>query len=254
MGEKEQYSLRGILRYEWIFGPGFLSYGGAEITRQLAAQVDWKPGFDVLDVGSGLGGAAFLLAEEHQARVLGVDLTPETVDLARTRAAEHTDADVSFRQGDIHDFEWDSQCFDVIWSRETLLHVPRKAELFKKFYHWMRPGGYLLVTDYGRRSGSGSEAFEAYVETSGYPLIDLAAYGRTISEAGFQPLETLDRSAMLVDQLEAQLAYLQAHEDRFLEQFTVDELDQLRRRLQVKRDACRDGDMKWGWFLGRKQA
>lgn len=253
MGENAQYSLRGVLRYEWIFGYGFLSYGGAEITRQLAAQVDWKPEFEVLDVGSGLGGAAFLLAEEHQAHVLGVDLTPETVALAQKRAADHNGAEVSFKQGDIHDFDWDAQRFNVIWSRETLLHVPRKPELFNKFNHWMRPDGYLLITDYCRGSKKGSEDFESYVETSGYPLVDLADYGRTISDAGFHPLEALDRSDMLIDQLDTQLAYLQANENQFLEQFSIHELDHLRDRWQLKRDACRDGDMKWGWFLGRKQ-
>ncbi len=254
MGENGQYSSRGILRYEWMFGHGFLSYGGADITRRLASQVDWEPGFHVLDVGSGLGGAAFLVAEEHRARVFGVDLTPEIVEIAQDRKAEHPGTNVSFRRGDIHDFNWEPETFDVIWSRETLLHVPRKERLFGKFYRWTRPGGYLIVTDYARRSGKGSPKFEAYVRESGYPLVDLKTYGRVISEAGFEALQTQDQSALLAAQLEEQLGYLKTHRDRFLEQFSENELADCRQRWQLKLDACRSGDMKWGWFLGRKEA
>ncbi|MCF8053304.1 MAG: methyltransferase domain-containing protein [Desulfobacterales bacterium] len=254
MGKKEQYSSRGILRYEWMFGHGFLSYGGADITRKLASQVDWEPGFHVLDVGSGLGGAAFLLAEEHRARVLGVDLTPEIVEIAQTRKAENPGIPVSFQQGDIHAFDWEANTFDVIWSRETLLHVPRKDELFGKFYRWTRPGGCLIITDYARRNGKGSPAFEDYVRESGYPLVDLETYGRVISEAGFEPLHTQDRSDLLIAQLEKQIDYLKTHRNRFLEQFSENELAECRQRWQLKLDACRSGDMKWGWFLGRKEA
>ena len=252
MGDTEQYSLRGVLRYEWMFGHGFLSYGGAEITRKLAAHVDWNPGYHVLDVGSGLGGAAFLLAEENQARVLGVDLTPGIVELAEKRKTENPGADVSFLQGDIHDFDWEPERFDVIWSRETLLHVPRKEELFAKFHRWMRKGGFLVITDYARRKGKGSAGFEAYIQESGYPLVDLDSYGGVIAEAGFGSLRTQDQSALLITHLEAQLDYLRTRRDRFLEQFSEDELEQLRERWQLKLDACRCGDMRWGWFIAQK--
>lgn len=252
MGEKGQYSSRGILRYEWMFGHGFLSYGGADITRRLASQVNWEPGFHVLDVGSGLGGAAFLVAEEHRARVFGVDLTPKIVEIAQQRKAEHPGTDVSFRQGDIHDFDWQPETFDVIWSRETLLHIPRKEKLVGNFYRWMQPGGYLIVTDYARRNGKGSPAFEDYVRESGYPLMDLETYGRVISEAGFDPVQTQDQTALLTAQLQEQIDYLKTRRDRFLEQFSEEELEECRERWQLKLNACRNGDMKWGWFLGRK--
>src|SRR3954454_188171 len=83
-----QYSRSGILRYEKIFGDGYVSTGGPETTATLCAMLGdaLRPGVRVLDVGSGLGGAAFHLARESGAVVTGIDLAPEMVGIARERA------------------------------------------------------------------------------------------------------------------------------------------------------------------------
>src|SRR3954454_6357893 len=85
-----QYSRTGILRYEKIFGDGYVSTGGPETTAYLCAKLGeaLRPGARVLDVGSGIGGAAFHLARTYGAVVTGIDLSPEMVGLARERAGQ----------------------------------------------------------------------------------------------------------------------------------------------------------------------
>ncbi len=248
----EQYSLTGILRYEWIFGYGFLGYGEPGVTRNLIEAINWPSGCRVLDVGSGLGGPAFLMAREHGARVTGVDLTEATVGLARQRQEEQGISGVDFIQGDIHDLDWPPESFDVIWSRETLLHVPDKEKLFKKFHLWLSPGGALVITDYARRQGRGSDRFEEYVEASGYPLPELDRYARILTEAGFVDVSVEDRSETLADLLQEQLDKLESNKKEFCETFSREDYEYLKGRWQLKFDCCRDGDMKWGWFMGRK--
>ena len=69
---------------------------------QLLAFSGVKPGMSVLDVGSGIGGAAFHLARAYGARVTGVDLAPEMIALARAAAPESGVAgQVEFVLGDI---------------------------------------------------------------------------------------------------------------------------------------------------------
>ena len=60
-----QYSRTGILRYEMIFGEHYISTGGHATTDDLCARLgsSLRPGVRVLDVGSGIGGAAFHLAK-----------------------------------------------------------------------------------------------------------------------------------------------------------------------------------------------
>lgn len=249
----DQYSLTGILRYEWIFGYGFLGYGEPGVTRDLIKTIHWPSGCRVLDVGSGLGGPAFLMACEHDARVTGVDLTKATVDLARRRRDEQGVTGVEFIEGNIHHLSWPPESFDVVWSRETLLHVPDKPSLFQKFHRWLAPGGALVITDYARRKGRGSDRFEAYVEASGYPLPELDRYARFLDDAGFADVSARDRSEALADLLQEQLEKLENNREEFCKTFTPEDYEYLKGRWRLKLDCCRDGDLKWGWFTARKE-
>src|SRR3954468_21125031 len=85
-----QYSRTGILRYEKIFGDGYVSTGGPETTDLLCARLGdaLRRGARVLDVGSGIGGAAFHLARAYGAQVTGIDLSHEMVRIALERARE----------------------------------------------------------------------------------------------------------------------------------------------------------------------
>ncbi len=249
----DQYSMKGILRYEWIFGHGFLGYGEPGVTRKLIENTKWPSGCRVLDVGSGLGGPAFLMACEHDARVTGVDLTKATVDLARQRRDDQGITGVEFIQGDIHHLVWPPESFDVVWSRETLLHVPDKEALFRKFHRWLSPGGALVITDYARRRGRGSDRFEDYVEASGYPLPELDRYRQMLTDAGFVDVSVQDRSETLADLLGEQLEKLETNRAEFCETFSPEDCEYLKERWQLKLDCCRDGDLKWGWFTARKE-
>ena len=61
--------------------------GGIELTRRLAALLDLRPRQQVLDVASGLGATAVVLATEHDVDVVGVDLGAAQVAKATARAA-----------------------------------------------------------------------------------------------------------------------------------------------------------------------
>src|SRR5215475_13332350 len=61
-----------------------LHVGGREATQELAAQMELRPGLQLLDVGSGIGGPARYFAAEHSCKVTGVDLTEEFVQVSRS--------------------------------------------------------------------------------------------------------------------------------------------------------------------------
>ena len=60
--DQNQYSRKGILRYEAIFGRTYVSVGGETTTREFVAQLNLSPGMKVLDIGCGSGGSAFHMA------------------------------------------------------------------------------------------------------------------------------------------------------------------------------------------------
>ncbi len=80
-----QYTLDEIHKYEAIYGRNFVSPGGEATTRTLLKLVALQPDMLVLDVGCGLGGAAFVLASSFGVRVHGIDLSRNMLQLAQER-------------------------------------------------------------------------------------------------------------------------------------------------------------------------
>ena len=86
--DQGQYSLDEIRKYEAIYGRNFISPGGEATARAILGLVAFTPNMDVLDVGCGLGGAAFLIAQTYGARVHGIDLSRNMLQIAQARCRE----------------------------------------------------------------------------------------------------------------------------------------------------------------------
>lgn len=71
------------------------------------------------------------MAEEYGASVLGVDLSVNMFLVALQRSLE-TSADVTFEVSDITKREFPRESFDVIYSRDTILHIDDKPKLFQR--------------------------------------------------------------------------------------------------------------------------
>ena len=87
-GVSTNYNAVGTDIFQRLYGQDFLSPGGLQATRQLAEFGRVRKGSRVLDIGCGLGGAAFFLADELNCDVVGLDLMAENVSFAHQRAAE----------------------------------------------------------------------------------------------------------------------------------------------------------------------
>ena len=86
--DENQYSRSGILRYERIFGPTYVSTGGQETTEEFCAKLNLQPGEKVLDVGCGIGGSAFHMAGKYGVEVRGVDLSTNMITIALENQAK----------------------------------------------------------------------------------------------------------------------------------------------------------------------
>ena len=145
--DASQYTREGILKYEKIYGHAFVSTGGLDSTREIIKMLNLKPGMEVLDIGSGLGGSAFHMAQEYGAHVHGLDLSHNMLSLANERLQElNLDSRVTFEFGDSLESRYDSK-YDVAYSRDAFLHIPEKAKLFQTLKRALKPGGLLFFTD-----------------------------------------------------------------------------------------------------------
>ena len=251
-----QYSRTGILRYEKIFGHGYVSTGGHDTTEYLVSKLGaaLRPGARVLDVGSGIGGAAFHLAKAFGAVVTGVDLSPEMIQIAQERARQaNAPPTVNSILGDILTYPFEAP-FDIIWSRDALMHLPDKPGLFSRLHDLTVPGGQLVITDYAKGMGDRSPEFRAYVESTGYHLVDPASYGKLLEGAGYVDVVVEVATDRFVGILEREIALLAANREDFLASFSEEDLNYLVERWKMKVGFCQAGHMKWGIYRAARKA
>lgn len=113
-------------------------------------------GLSVLDLGSGSGQDAYLLAQlvGPTGSVIGVDATPEQLAVANRHLAWHADrfgyANVTFLEGDIErldELDLPDGGFDVIVSNCVINLVADKAAVFRSAHRLLKPGGELFFSD-----------------------------------------------------------------------------------------------------------
>jgi SAM-dependent methyltransferase len=122
--------------------------GGIELTRRLADLVAVRPGEDVLDVASGIGTTAMLLAAERHADVVGVDLGAAQIAKATARAAAAALGDrVRFEIGDAERLAFDDRSFDCVISECAFCTFPDKASAAREVARVLHGGGRLGLTD-----------------------------------------------------------------------------------------------------------
>lgn len=241
-----QYSAESIGKYQRIYGRDFISPGGAATAREFIAMLGLRPGDRVLDAGCGIGGAAFLMANECAVSVEGIDLSRNMVEMARQRCQElGLEARVVFRHGDLTLLEENSR-FDAVHSRDVFLHVENKPALFGLLLRALKPGGRLLITDYCRGEGRLSQAFERYVTSRGYFLTTLREYERMLDQSGFSCVRAVD--------VTSRFAEIHARELERLERSgeTTEDLSDLAAAWREKRERALKGEQRWGLFTAER--
>lgn len=159
---------------------------GCGLPTQYAAL---EPGEVVVDLGSGAGNDAFV-ARYHvgeAGRVIGLDMTPEMVERARSLARDRGYDNVEFVLGDIEEMPIASEVADIVVSNCTLNLVPDKKRAFSEMFRITKPGGRFSVSDVvtvGVLPGAIRHSAEAYVGCVAGAL-ERDTYLKLLAEAGF---------------------------------------------------------------------
>ena len=148
-----------------------------------------KPGETVLDLGSGAGIDVFLAARSvgPEGRVVGVDMTPEMIALARDNAAKGGYRNVDFRLGEIETLPVADGTVDVVLSNCVINLSPDKRRVFAQIHRVLKPGGRFSISDVVTR-GKVPEALRGDAELWAGCIagaMDCEEYLALIREVGF---------------------------------------------------------------------
>lgn len=110
--------------------------------RYLARELDIREGTRVLDAGCGVGGTSIWLARERGARVVGITLDSQQVELGTRFARERGVSDkVELRLMDYAATTFEPGTFDVVLNLESLCHAADVRAYFAHVRGLLAPGG-----------------------------------------------------------------------------------------------------------------
>ena len=143
--------------------------------RRAVRKAEAKPGDAVLDCATGTGdlAIAFRKAVGDTGRVVGIDFVPEMIDLARRKASN-----IEFETGDVTSLRFPDATFDVSSISFGIRNVSDPKKGLAEMARILRPGGRLVVLEFGQPSNRAFGALYDWYRRAILPRVGGAITGR----------------------------------------------------------------------------
>ena len=200
---EEEYTDSLIDFLEVVWGEGYLSPGGAEEVSRILEGSDLR-GRSVLDIGCGSGGIAMELVEKYGAgTVVGIDIEDGVLARAASRVAARNLADrITLERVAPGPLPFDAARFDVVFSKDSMIHIPDKESLFADVYRVLAPGGWFIASDWLiSHDGEPSPEMTHYVGLEGlsFGMASPDRYRAALEAAGFDEIALVNRNPWYVE-------------------------------------------------------
>ncbi|QFT80752.1 Glycine/sarcosine/dimethylglycine N-methyltransferase [Roseovarius sp. THAF27] len=204
------YDDRHIALLEALWGEGYLSSGGPE---EVARVVEHAPvaGARMLDIGSGSGAIAISLVRDHgAAHVTGIDVEAPVCAAARRRveAAGLSDR-IAIELVAPGPLPFDDATFDVVFSKDSIIHIPDKEALAADVFRILKPGGWFAASDWlMSHDDAPSPEMAAYIamEDLDFAMASPARYEKALADAGFRHIALTNRNRWYLSLAREELA------------------------------------------------
>lgn len=254
----DEYGETFVAGLEWMWGEGFLSPGGAEEVARIVAGAPIE-GARVLDVGCGLGAIDVLLVKRFgAAHVTGIDVEAPLVARATDRVEAAGLADhVSIRMVSPGPFPFEDGAFDVVFSKDSMIHVPDKCALYADIHRVLVPGGWMVLSDWFGNGLEPTPAMREWLDVVGltFRLESIEASATLVEACGFTDVAWRDRNAWYAKAVDDELATLTGdHYPRLVEHLGPEAAAQRLDSTTKKKVIVDGGELRPGHLRARKPA
>lgn len=191
----DEYYPEYCFSLEAAYGEGMMSEGGSEAIDLMFKGLPIE-GKKALDIGSGLGGVPYYLAQAYGMEVTGLEINPWMVEVAANRAPIEVQDKLNFvLNADNDHLPFGDNSFDIVYSKGVLCHVEKKEGLFNELYRVLKPDGVLVINDWlSLKKGEWGPSIQRLVELEGLSLYAETAEGyiQLLTDTRFSEIQVLD--------------------------------------------------------------
>jgi len=217
---------------EAVWGEGYLSPGGSEEVRGLLSGLDLEDK-QVLDIGCGSGGITVSLVTDYQAaHVTGIDIEEPGCQSARGRAQQAGVADrITVQQVVPGPIPLADESFDIVFSKDSIVHIADKHGLAQDVYRLLKPGGWFVASDWLiSHDDEPSPEMKHYIqlEDLDFGIASPERYRLALEQSGFVGIEMVNRNHWYREEARLEHARLTGDEkEKFSTILGEDELESM---------------------------
>ncbi|HEY6803370.1 MAG TPA: methyltransferase domain-containing protein [Pyrinomonadaceae bacterium] len=209
--------------YEPLYGGKIhANNGGPALLDYMGAYVGLGPEHSALELGSGMGDACEYVASHFGCRVTGVELSPEQIERARERHPDHHARGYDFIEADM--LQWEPpERYDVVYFGDMLGVAQDRRALLERIHRWLRPGGAFVITDIVAGPGITDDDRAFIWGADGFQVPFEADCLAQIRDAGFEELDVMDQTHVVVTMQETILQASYQHKNILVDAVGMDE-------------------------------
>lgn len=204
--KSDPYCLENVPLFEAIYGKNLISLGGLPAIENMFSDLSIN-GLKALDLGFGLGGVAFYLAEHYKMNITGIEVHPWMVQYAHEHTPKECEGLLEFNTyNDIGELQYSTETFDLVYSKGVLNHISNKAPLLRQIYSVLKINGLFVIADW---------IYPHAVTDSSVPLVceTKETYHELLANNGFSEITFRDDSKIFLSYAEELLKKLTDNQD-----------------------------------------
>ncbi|MBA3661703.1 MAG: methyltransferase domain-containing protein [Gammaproteobacteria bacterium] len=188
----DAYHPEHVPLFEAIYGKNLISLGGLTAIDNMFSDLNIR-GLKALDLGFGLGGVAFYLAEKYQMNIAGIEMYTWMVQYAKSHAPSTLSNSLEFNTYDsFGNFPYEPETFELVYSKGVLNHVADKVSLFKQINSVLKSNGLFVIADWIFLETTNGSSAPVVCETK-------ESYEQVLLDTGFSEISFRDDSELFLN-------------------------------------------------------